>query len=78
MPTTSLFGISVFDEAHTAVGRGTKPFSSALLIEAQIGLSFTASAIYSFHHLKMAFPESFGLYDSEDKELTKDPNIQVR
>ena len=69
LPNAPLFGLAVYDEAHKAVGRGTKPFSAALLIEALIGLSYTASAIYSFHHLKLALPDTFGLFDSEDKEL---------
>jgi len=69
LPNAPLFGLAIYDEAHKTVGRGTKPFSAALLIEALIGLSYTASAIYSFHHLKLALPDTFGLFDSEDKEL---------
>ena len=78
LPSECLFAISVLDEAHKAVGNGSKAFCASLLINAQISLSFTASAIYSFYHLKRALPETFGKYDAPQNELKSDYQVRRR
>lgn len=55
-PTAQLFGVTVRDEAHTAVGRGSKSYSSSLYLPTYIGLSFTASPKYEVDNLHKLFP----------------------
>lgn len=67
--TKCLFGVSVRDEAHTAVGRGSKSYSASLYIPTHIGLSFTASPKYYFDHLKMMFPQVYNDENPNNKEM---------
>lgn len=60
LPSAPLFGIKLLDEAHWAVGRGTKSHGAGLLIPSLITLSFTATARYSWYHLTKIFPLFFG------------------
>eukprot|EP00890_Picochlorum_soloecismus_P002398 jgi/Picsp_1/3159/NSC_05999-R1_type iii restriction protein res subunit len=61
-PTFPFFGVTIRDEAHSAVGRGSKSHSASLFIPTDLALSFTASAKYDFDNVKFLFPNN---YDKE-------------
>jgi len=58
-PSAVLFGITVRDEAHCAVGKGSRSHSASLYVPTCIGLSFTASPKYVYVHLEHIFPDHF-------------------
>ncbi len=59
LPSCPLFAIKLLDEAHMAVGRGTKSHGAGLLIPSLFTLSFTATSRYCYHHLTKIFPSIF-------------------
>jgi len=59
MPTFPFFGVTIRDEAHSAVGRGSKSHSASLYIPTDLALSFTASAKYEFDNVKKLFPDNY-------------------
>lgn len=72
-PTAQLFGVTVRDEAHTAVGRGSKSYAASLYLPTYIGLSFTASPKYEMDNVETIFPKEENQQDQEssiDKEAT--------
>lgn len=70
VPTAPLFGVTVRDEAHTAVGRGSKSYSASLYLPTYIGLSFTASPKYESDNVHMMVPDE----TPENQEFSLDQN----
>lgn len=63
MPSTCLFGVSMRDEAHVAVGKRSKSHGAGLFINARVSLNFTATSKYSWYHLQKIYPSEFGEFD---------------
>lgn len=68
-PNSTLFGVTVRDEAHTAVGRGSKSYSASLYIPTHIGLSFTASPKYTLTNLSCIFQDLHSKEDPRNQEV---------